>query len=52
MEDALAGEGRELEDGLGAVVVVGTGGEEAAFGDAVVFGDAKGRVTGREGEIC
>lgn len=43
MERAGAGRGRELEDGLEAVVIVGTGGEEAGFGDAVVFGD---------GEIC
>ncbi len=39
VEGTLAGEVRELEDGLRAVVVVGAGGEEGAFADAAGCGE-------------
>ena len=46
MEGTLAGQGRQFEYRLHAIVVLGTGGEEAAFGDAGVFGDEEGGGSG------
>ena len=46
VEGTLAGQGRQFEYRLHAIVVLGTGGEEAAFGDAGVFGDEEGGGSG------